>query len=51
MYRLLRFFMQKSERTHVAAPPSQIEPAALGFDLGYLLSGIYRVGIIKTTVS
>ena len=26
-------FLQKSERTHAAAPPFQIEPAALGFDL------------------
>ena len=25
--------MQKSERAHAAAPPVQIEPAALGFDL------------------
>ena len=31
-YRLLRLF-QKSERAHCAAPPFQIEPAALGFDL------------------
>ena len=51
MDRLLRFFIQKSKRAHVAAPPLQIDPIALGFDLGYLLSGIYRVGIIKTTVS
>ena len=28
----------KSERTHAAAPPFQIEPAALGFDLGFFLS-------------
>ena len=27
-------FLQKSERAHAAAPPLQIEPAALGFDLG-----------------
>ena len=34
MYRLLRLFlMKKSERTHAAAPPFQIEPAPLGFDL------------------
>ena len=33
LYRLLRLFMQKSERAHAAAPPFQIEPAALGFDL------------------
>ncbi|SCI50881.1 Uncharacterised protein [uncultured Flavonifractor sp.] len=33
MYRLLRLFLQKSERAHAAAPPFQIEPAALGFDL------------------
>ena len=26
-------FLQKSERTHAAAPPFQIEPAVLGFDL------------------
>ena len=26
-------FFQKSERTHAAAPPFQIEPATLGFDL------------------
>ena len=26
-------FFQKSERAHCAAPPFQIEPAALGFDL------------------
>ena len=26
-------FFQKSERAHSAAPPLQIEPAALGFDL------------------
>ena len=26
-------FLQKSERAHSAAPPLQIEPAALGFDL------------------
>ena len=26
-------FLQKSERAHAAAPPLQIEPAALGFDL------------------
>jgi hypothetical protein len=25
---------QKSSRAHFAAPPFQIEPAALGFDLG-----------------
>ena len=31
-YRLLRLF-QKSERAHCAAPPFQIEPASLGFDL------------------
>ena len=28
----------KSERAHAAAPPFQIEPAALGFDLGLFLS-------------
>lgn len=28
----------KSERAHAAAPPFQIEPAALGFDLGFFLS-------------
>ena len=28
----------KSERAHAAAPPFQIEPAALGFDLGFSLS-------------
>ena len=33
LYRLLRLFLQKSERAHAAAPPFQIEPAALGFDL------------------
>ena len=27
------FFMKKSERTLAAAPPFQIEPAPLGFDL------------------
>ena len=26
-------FLQKSERAHAAAPPFQIEPATLGFDL------------------
>ena len=26
-------FLQKSERAHAAAPPFQIKPAALGFDL------------------
>ena len=26
-------FLQKSERTHFAAPPFQIEPTSLGFDL------------------
>jgi hypothetical protein len=26
-------FLQKSERAHAAAPPLQIEPASLGFDL------------------
>ena len=26
-------FFQKSERAHCAAPPFQIEPASLGFDL------------------
>jgi hypothetical protein len=26
-------FFQKSERAHCTAPPFQIEPAALGFDL------------------
>ena len=31
-YRLLRLF-PKSERAHCAAPPFQIEPASLGFDL------------------
>ena len=31
-YRLLRLF-QKSERAHCAAPPFQIGPASLGFDL------------------
>ena len=33
LYRLLRLFLQKSERAHAAAPPLQIEPASLGFDL------------------
>ena len=33
LYRLLRLFLQKSERAHAAAPPFQTEPAALGFDL------------------
>ena len=33
LYRLLRLFLQKSERAHAAAPPFQIEPAALGCDL------------------
>ena len=33
MYRLLRLFLQKSERAHAAAPPFQIEPAALDYDL------------------
>ena len=28
----------KSERAHAAAPPFQIEPAALGFDFGFFLS-------------
>ena len=27
-------FLQKSERAQAAAPPFQIEPASLGFDLG-----------------
>ena len=26
-------FLQKSEQAHAAAPPFQIEPASLGFDL------------------
>ena len=29
----------KSERAHAAAPPLQIEPAALGFDLGFSFFG------------
>ena len=33
LYRLLRLFLQKSERTHAAAPPFQITTAALGCDL------------------
>ena len=33
LYRLLRLFLQKSERAHAAAPPFQIEPAALDYDL------------------
>ena len=36
-------FFQKSERTHAAAPPFQIEPAALGFDL--VLGAKLRAGI------
>ena len=32
LYRLLRLFLQKSERAHAAAPPLQIEPASLGFN-------------------
>ena len=30
---LATIFLQKSERAHAAAPPFQIEPAPLGFDL------------------
>ena len=33
LYCLLRLFLQKSERAHAAAPPFQIEPAALDYDL------------------
>ena len=28
-------FFQKSERAHAAAPPFQIEPTSLGFDLAF----------------
>ena len=34
-------FLQKSERAHAAAPPLQIEPAALGFDLVIFLRASY----------
>ena len=33
LYRLLRLLLQKSERAHAVAPPFQIEPASLGFNL------------------
>jgi len=49
LYRLRRLFYathQKSSRAHSAAPPFQIEPAALGFDLA-LSRGIYTVGITQ----
>ena len=40
--------MKQSERAHAAAPPFQIEPTSLGFDLaltGPLIDGIYTVEI------
>ena len=36
---LRRFFIQKSSSARFLAPPLQIEPAMLGFDLGWLGSG------------
>ena len=33
LYRLLRLFLQKSERAHAVALSFPTEPAALGFDL------------------
>ena len=48
-------FLQKSERAHSAAPPFQIEPAALGFnlvlgtDLEVVASILFRCSIKITT--
>ena len=38
-------FSQKSERAHAAAPPFQIEPASLGFDL------VLRAVLMKVAAS
>ena len=49
------FFLQKSEHAHAAAPPFQIEPSALGFDLvlGASLesAGIYTAAIFQKSTS
>ena len=45
-----RTFFQKSERAHAAAPPLQIEPAALGFDLAFF-DGNRRFCIVTRTTS
>ena len=40
--------LHTSEQAHAAAPPFQIEPTSLGFDLaltGPLIDGIYTVGV------
>ena len=39
VYRLLRLFLQKSERAHAAAPPFQIPTASLGRDLVLVRTG------------
>ena len=41
----------KSERAHAAAPPFQIEPAALGFDLGFFFLLPYRFRVAAGTMS
>ena len=41
----------KSERAHAAAPPFQIEPAALGFDLGFFFLLPYRFCVAAGTMS
>ena len=41
----------KSERAHAAAPPFQIEPAALGFDLGFFFLLPYRFCVAVGTMS
>ena len=54
LYRLLRLFLQKSERTHAAAPPFQITTAALGCDLVWanpLDNSIYTVWITHVGAS
>ena len=55
LYRLLRFFLQKSEHAHAAAPPFQIEPSALGFDLvlgaSLEVAGIYTAAIFQKSTS
>ena len=43
-------FLQKSERAHAAAPPFQIEPAALGFDL-VLGASLEAAGIYTAVIS
>jgi len=41
----------KSEQAHAAAPPFQIEPAALGFDLGFFFLLPYRFCVAAGTMS